>query len=367
MSSFRTKILVGIFGVLVLGVFVATRMVFIRIPVGGVGVRTNIVGSGLVLEDFGPGWHPNIIMMHQWAEFDATVQTLELSKTKFHHERGGPSLSLKSADGYNVEVDVTIKYRIKEGEAHKLLMKKGPGDAYKRTFMQNALDACRITFGQMDTEGFYDPDLRVQKSAEAKVLLQQRVDDLSVEVIKVLIRDVTFDASYEKKIRDRKLADQDVLLNKSKAKAAEQKGITQTIEADTDAIIQKVGAEKKGKLVQMQAELRSILATIRAEAVTYESEKKSQADLLKTRKLAEGQLLLKIAEAEGERLRNEALAGAGGRIMTALEAVKSINLDEITVSTQQIDFLDIKKMLEKFGISESDFDEDTSESDGSEE
>jgi|ETNmetMinimDraft_35_1059890.scaffolds.fasta_scaffold63557_1 regulator of protease activity HflC (stomatin/prohibitin superfamily) len=341
--------------VLVVLLLSGARLCVLRVSVGEIGVRTDVWTGGLVQEDFGPGWHRDFGPMHNWALFNATVQTLEMSQNRHHKEKGWTTLTLKSADGYSVDLDVTVKYRIKTGEAHKLLQKKGEGDKYKDTFIQNALDACRISFGQMNTEDFYNPETKVAKSEEAKKILQTLVDSLSVEVIDILIRDVRFDPSYERKIRDRKLADQDALLNQSKAKAAEQKGVTDTISAATEALVQEIGAEKKGKLVELQADLEATLAEIRAKAVKFESEKKSEADLYRAEKEAEGNLLLKISEAEGERLRNEALAGTGGKIMSALEAAKNLSLGDITVSTQQHDFLDIDQMLKKFGLSEEDF------------
>jgi regulator of protease activity HflC (stomatin/prohibitin superfamily) len=347
----------GLIVVLVVLLLSGARLCVYRVSVGEVGVRTDVWTGGLVQEDFGPGWHRDFGPMHNWAIFDATVQTLEMSKNRHHQNKGWTTLTLKSADGYAVDLDVTVKYRIKTGEAYKLLQKKGEGDKYKDTFIQNALDALRITFGRMNTEDFYDPETKRTKSEEAKILLSTLVVSLSVEVIDILIRDVRFDPSYERKIRDRKLADQDALLNQSKAKAATQKGITDTISASTEALIKQIAAEKEGKLVLLQADLQAKLAEIRAKAVKFESQKKSEADLFRAEKVAAGDLLLKISEAEGERLRNEALAGSGGRIMSALEAAKNLSLGEITVSTQQHDFLNIDEMLKKFGLTEEHFKE----------
>lgn len=345
--------LVVIVIVLIVGAAVVARMCLVRVPLGEVGVRTNVWGleKGLIDEDFGPGWHRNFGPMHHWEFFDSTVQTLEMAQVSFQFDDiAGDSLMLKSADGNNVDVDVTVKYRIQEGNAHVLLAKKGPGDAYKSTFKQNALDACRTIFGRMLTEDFYNPARKVESAAEAKTLLQGSVKALGVEVIEILIRDVRFDPGYERKIKDKKLADQETLLNQSKTKAAEQKGITQTIEADTDAKIREIEADKKRKLVEMEAALAMAVATINAEAVQYEMQHKAEADLHAAKKRAEGQLLVKQAEALGERLRNEAMSGTGAEILVALEAAKNLRLGDVTVSTQRTDFLDIDTMVEKLGV-----------------
>lgn len=61
---------------------------------------------------------------------------------------------------------------------------------------------------------------------------------------------------------------------------------------------------------------------------------------------------MKVAEARGEKLRNEALAGTGGSVIVALEAVRNLKLGEATISTMKTDLLDINGMVEKLGLEE---------------
>ena len=74
------------------------------------------------------------------------------------------------------------------------------------------------------------------------------------------------------------------------------------------------------------------------------------ADLSAAQKDAQGQLLVKRAEAEGERLRNLAMMGAGGNILVALEAARNLNLSKATISTINVDLLDLDTMAEKLGV-----------------
>ena len=43
------------------------------------------------------------------------------------------------------------------------------------------------------------------------------------------------------------------------------------------------------------------------------------------------------------------MTGAGGDLIVALEAARNINLDDVVVSTQDVDLLDIDKMIDKLG------------------
>ena len=75
------------------------------------------------------------------------------------------------------------------------------------------------------------------------------------------------------------------------------------------------------------------------------------ADLYKAELEAKGTLLEKEAAAEGERLKATALNTPGGQNLVAFEMVEQLQLEEITVSTQRNDFLNVESVLEKVGAS----------------
>jgi len=324
------------------------------VSVGSAGVRTQEYGilgkKGVVQKDFGPGWHRDLGPIDSWAIFDTTVQTLEMTRDPQRGTvRGRDDVQVQSADGYTVSVDVTVKYRIRPGTAHKLYQDTGSRDKYKVIVRNEAQKACMGLFGQMKTEHFYNPEQRREKAAEVAELLGKALEDNYVEVIDVLMRDVQFDPEYERKIQAKKLADQEVEYNKSKAIAEEMRGRREVIEATTQRRIDVIEREKDAEVIKMKAEAEREIATIEAEAQKYATEKRADADLIKAQREAAGQLLVKMAEAEGERLRNMAMTGPGGSIMVALEAARNLNLSDVTVSTVETDLLDIEKMVLKLG------------------
>jgi len=338
----------------IVGSYILFKGCTIYIPIGQIGVRTQeyslLSKRGIVQEDFGPGWHRNLGPIDSWVLFDSTVQTLEMTRDPEHGSvKGRDDVQVQSADGYAVSVDVTVKYRIKNNRAHKLYEDTGSGIKYKTIVRNEAERSCMGLFGQMKTEDFYNPEERMKKEKEVKELLTESLADNFVDVIDVLIRNVQFDPEYENKIRRKKLADQEVELNKSMAGAAEMKGKTQLIEAETEKKINIIKQEKEAELVRMKAETDKDIAKIKAEYDKYAVEKKAEADMIAAQKKAEGHLLVKKAEAEGEKLRNKAMQGAGGEIIVALEAAKNRNLTDATISTVNIDLLDIEGMANKLG------------------
>jgi regulator of protease activity HflC (stomatin/prohibitin superfamily) len=237
---------VGIF----IGGFILLKSLTTYVEVGFVGVRTQeygIFGSqGVVQKDFGPGWHRDLGPIDSWRFFESTIQTLEMTRDASRGSvRGRDDVRIQSADGYTVSVDVTVKYRIQEGKAHKLYEDTGSKEKYKVIVRNEAEKACLALFGQMKTEDFYNPDVRRTRQEEVKKRLADSLEDNYVEVFDVLMRDVTFDPEYEKKIQRRKLADQEVELNKSMGKAEQMRGKTQVIEAETQRILQVIKQEKE--------------------------------------------------------------------------------------------------------------------------
>ena len=161
-----------------------------------------------------------------------------------------------------------------------------------------------------------------------------------------------FDPQLERKIKNIKLAELDNVLNKSKALAAEQRGITQTIDADTEALAQKITGDKERSITVLDAETTKRTIELLAEADKYLIQKKAEGDLYKQQRKAEGNLLIKQAQAEGERLRREAISGMGGDIIVAMEAARNMNLADLNISSLDINLLDVDDMATRFGVSD---------------
>ena len=358
--------------------FICFNVLLVKIDIGEVGVRTlqySFLGAkkGVEERDFKAGWHRKIPMIDTWRIFDSTVQTTEFTTMqerassnrvfKLLDMRGsldesfgknyptvGPEqIELKSKDGYTVKLDVTVKYRIQSGHAYMIYKKFNTEDQYKRIVRDQVQNTLRNVFGTMRTEEFYDPTVRREKTDISYSTLSQDLDSNHVELIDLLIRDITFDPSYERKILDKKLADQDVELNKSKAVAEEKKGLTNKIIAETEAKVRVIDEEKNGEQLKMRAETDRQIADINSQARLTVAKTRADADLYAAEMTAKGTLLEKQAEAEGELLKAQALEGSGGSNLVALEAVKGVNLDKITISTLDTDPLDVDLMIDKLG------------------
>ncbi|NUN22568.1 MAG: SPFH domain-containing protein [Candidatus Jettenia caeni] len=356
-GKFTAKYIIPI-GILVfIAIFViGVKFFVIKVGVDQVGVRTIIWGvkRGIVQRDYGPGWHRAITAIDQWDLYDGTVQTLELAKEPSrigHDERR--EAAIRTADDYDVSVDMIVKYQIKEGEAWKLRQDLGTGERYKVIVENEARDVARSIFGRMVERDLYNPDEKRKRAEECKIQLMERLSPRHVNIIDVLILEMRFDPQLERKIKNIKLAELDNVLNKSKALAAEQRGITQTIEADTEALAQKIVGDKERAITVLDAETTKTTIELLAEADKYLVQKKAEADLYKQQRIADGTLLIKKSQAEGEGLRREALSGLGGDIIIAMEAARNMNLADVNISSLDLNLLDVDDMATRLGVTDT--------------
>lgn len=356
-GKFTAKYLIPI-GILV---FIAVAIIsikffVIKVGVDQVGVRTIIWGvkRGIVQMDYGPGWHRALTAIDQWDLYDSTVQTLELAKEPSrigHDER--KEAAIRTADDYDVSVDMIVKYQIKKGEAWRLRQDLGTGERYKVIVENEARDVARSVFGKMVERDLYNPDEKRKRAEECRVQLMERLITRHVNVIDVLILEMRFDPQLERKIKNIKLAELDNVLNKSKTLAAEERGITQTIEADTEALAQKIVGDKERAITVLDAETTKATIELLAEADKYLVQKKAEADLYKQQRIADGTLLIKKSQAEGEGLRREALSGLGGDIIIAMEAARNMNLADVNISSLDLNLLDVDDMATRLGVTDT--------------
>lgn len=357
LGKFAAKYIIPIGIFIFIAIFIiGIKFFVIKVGVDQVGVRTIIWGvkRGIVQKDYGPGWHRAITAIDQWDLYDSTVQTLELAKEPSrlgHDER--KEAAIRTADDYDVSADIIVKYQIKKGHAWQLRQDIGVGERYKIIVENETRDIARSVLGKMVERDLYNPIEKRKRAEEFKVQLTERLLPRHVDIIDVLILEMRFDPQLERKIKNIKLAELDNVLNKSKALAAEQRGITQTIDADTEAIAAKIGGDKERAITVLDAETTKKTIELLAEADKYLVQKKAEGDLYKQQRKADGNLLIKQAQAEGERLRREAISGIGGDIIVALEAARNMNLADVNISSLDLNLLDVDDMATRFGVSDT--------------
>ncbi len=361
----------GIIGFFVIFFGVAVPFCIFKVYVNEIGVWTKVwpVGitdltRGVVEQDYFVGWHRGIPIVDYWDRYDGTVQTLNRTSDKIKGRRMEP-IQVRTVDDYDVSVELIIKYKIRRGSAWKLRKLLGPGEAkyepkaarktaqekvrYKVILNNETVDVARSVFGKMTEKHLYDPYEKRKRAKQALKELQKRMDGRFLDIIDALLLDLKFDPKLDRKIKNVKLAELDILLNISKGKAADYRGITNIIDADTEAWVERIEGDRIAKFTILEALVNQRIAELMAAADKYWVEKKAESDRYKAERMAAGELLVRKAKAEGENLRRAAMIGVGGDLIVALEATKNINLGYLEFTTQRVDLLDIEQMVQKFG------------------
>jgi regulator of protease activity HflC (stomatin/prohibitin superfamily) len=323
-------------GVLALIVF-AYNMLFVYIRPNEFGIKVVKIGfqRGVHEEVYSSGL--NFIMpfgMQQMHRLPKDIQVLEL--TNYPHTaakiaRREKAAHIQTSDGFFVDVDVSILYRIVD--PYKVFTKIGPGTLFEDNgIIPKAEPVLKATLGNLTTEEFYNSPLRVEKANAAKVLLNEELRSKGIQVEHVMVRYFNYSKEIQKNIEEKKLKDQLVFKNMAEARAATEA-----------AKLKKI--EQEGKMM-VEVELEKGKA--------YATRKRAEKDLYARKKKAEADLLVKLAEAEKVRLKNDALKGLGAERMVGLKMADAFQgLDLIILPSDGptgVNPLDLDNALKMFDV-----------------
>jgi regulator of protease activity HflC (stomatin/prohibitin superfamily) len=229
--------------------------------------------------------------------FPTDLQTLNMSGAA-EEVLGGrktEAINIQTSDGYRVTVDATILYRIRD--PYLTITQVGPGKLYEDSVVIPRADkALRKALGELNSEEFYQGPKRIQQTKVAFDQLQPDFQIKGIELVKILVRKISYDPAYQQQIEQRKIQDQMVFRNRAEGAAAREEAHKREIISTGQALV-KVELEKGSR--------------DRAQIL-------SDANLYQRSKAAEGDLLVKTAQAQGTELENRALEGSGAASIVGL-------------------------------------------------
>jgi len=306
------------------------------VPPNMVGVKQVYYGSGAGIrpEAYGPGLHLIVAGTERLHLFPQDIQVINFSDSESevsHRFRTAPSIKIQTSDGYNVQLDVAVLYRLKD--AHKVFVEAGPGRSFEdRLVIPRADQILRKTLGELNSEQFYQGPLRIEKAKAAHDQLRAEVAPAGINIDAVLVRGYVYDEKYQQIIEGRKIKDQTVFLRQAEAKAAIEQRKRDTILAEGKAAVDI-------ELQRGQSEIEKLEA---------------QANLYQRQKAAEGRLLVELAEAKGTGLENTALQGAGSENLVGLKMADALRGVRVIVlpsdGKEGTNPLDLGDILRKFQV-----------------
>ena len=272
--------------------------------------------------------------------FPRNIQVLELTDyptRSVSYDRLRPArfvdkaAKIQTSDGFYVDVDVTVLYRIVD--PYKLITSVGPGLLYHDNgILPKAEPILKQAFGELATEDFYNSPLRVAKAQMARDLLHAELEPKGLSVDRVLVRYFRYSDEIQRNIELKKLQDQLVFKNQAQGKAAME--------------------EAQLKRVKQEGEMQVQITLEGGNA--YKVKKDAERELYVRKKKAEADLIVQLAEAKRTELKNAAMQVIGADKMVALRMADVLRgLETIIVPAggeAGLNPLDLDQLLTLFGI-----------------
>ena len=291
-----------------------------------VAVEINKVAGKVIPIPKGVGYH----FYNRWVTDMVVYKVAARSYPSDTLEQGGPgkayTLELKTNDGQNVNVDLTIIYALAANEVPKLHQEIGT-NYEDQVLLPQVRSEARLAIGKYSAEQIYQGTVRdeIQNTIKDK-LVASLAKYSAVRVYDALIRHFGFSQQFERAIEDKKLAAQQIEINKNRALAQQEEAKRQEAEA--------LGS--KLKAIQ-DAEGRAQSVKIEADAKRYRLEQE-----------AAGNLAIYQAEAQGKKLLAEALGG--GQNVVALKFAEQIpdklQIYAYPVGQQSTSFMDVSGIFQ---------------------
>ncbi|HZF10030.1 MAG TPA: SPFH domain-containing protein [Thermoanaerobaculia bacterium] len=289
--------------------FFLRACLFTYVPPDQIGMRQVAFGpgKGLQKELVYPGYRRQVSGYEQVRIFPRNVQAVEFTnnpaETGAGHRKIG-AIKVPTIDGYPVDVDVTVLYRI--ADPYLVVSRFGFGDAYEENVVVRFTDPLvKQYLGTLFAEQFYAEE-RLRHIHDLKVALTQRLKENGLALEDVLIRQYDYPETFQTLTEQKKVQDQKVLAERQIAKQNE-----------VQTRLNQVSAEGQNLINVKTAEFQAQITEINAKQNLYERQKRAEADLL-----------IKSAEAAGTEQINRAMEGAGSskllRLRRGLALLNSI-------------------------------------------
>jgi regulator of protease activity HflC (stomatin/prohibitin superfamily) len=274
---------------------------------------------------------PGMEVMHT---FPRHLQVFELNNYPTQYTRLNryeKAAHIQTSDGFFVDVDVAILYRIVD--PYVLITTVGPGRLYEDNgIVPKAEPVLKEALGELSTEEFYNSPLRVEKTMKAKEMLDAELKPYGIKVVEVLVRYFHYSEEIQKNIEAKKLQDQLVFKNQAERRAAEEGAKLQKVVSEGEAFVR----------VRLQ------------EGEAYQVKRLAERDLYVRTKRANGDLLVKLADARKTELKNAALRGTGSERLVGLKMAEVYEgLEAIILSSDGpggVNPLDLENTLRMFEV-----------------
>lgn len=362
--------------VLVILVLTMVRGCFVStVDPGHVGVRYNNA-LGLLEDDLGPGWHMETLGLQRIWHLPSRYLFLNYTSEN--------ALNIRTKDNNTVTVDISVPYRIREGEAFEVMragnhVQDGAGRfRFERLASDTTVGVLREHLAQLQSSDFYNTDRRLEVAAETLSILNEQLAQLHLEATQVLIRASYFRSEYEQQLAQIQLNEQNKLLDGARKLVADKQQTLDNYVQRTNALaaakrqewerrianldrafqvgfvdmgddqtpgaarrkLLALGEEEKAVIAKSASEMFAIelenvtdehllgIKNIQAETSEYSQRVVAEANGISARLAAEGEAMVARVNGNYESKINRLLDSPAGRAFVAWEAAEHVTFDD---------------------------------------
>jgi len=299
-----------------------------------VGIKFNKITRSVERADAGATYF-FLPILNDWKKYETSTQSLIMSADA----RGGDrkdkdDLRFKTRDGNDIETDITVRWRIDPVKVEHIWKYVAPStdEVKERLVRPLARSYVRDVLNRLDSEEFYDPDLRFRSAQTAGTLLASRLAPYGILSEQVILGNFAFKPDYQRLINARKEAE----------KQAEK----------LEAEILATREANKANLQSRIAELTEQLTTTRGR---YEQAKRAaDAYLVQRQQEAQATTAERSAVSQGIRKERSALTGSAGDAYVTLQLIDALQKKEIrqipNLPNSGNVIIDGNKLLEQLGV-----------------
>ena len=299
-----------------------------------VGIKFNKLTRSYELMEPG-ATHFFFPIINDWKKYDVSLRNLEMNaqgQSEGSDEKD--DLRFKTRDGNDIETDVTVRWRIDPTKVSDLWKTVAPNtDAVEERLVRpQARTYIRDVLNRLNSEDYYNPQLRFAAANDATRLLSQHLQPYGIVIEQVLLGDFSFKPEYQRLINSRKEAE----------KTAEK------LEAE-------ILATEEANQANLQSKVAELTQTLtRAQGELEQAKRAADAYLIRRQQEAQAILAEKNAQAEGIRKERAALNSSAGDAYVKLQLIEALQKKEIRQIPKLPNggnmIIDGNRLLEQLGV-----------------
>lgn len=220
---------------------------YIVVPAGQRAVVFSLT-SGVLEKQLGEGFHFLLPVIHKPFLYDVRTRTYSMSRVHWEGEMlGDDSLSVLTADGQTVNVDISVRFRPDAENVWRLHKEVGT-DYVNKVLRPEIRSHARLAISEFPVTEVYSA---VRQAVEDRLesRLRESVKRTYLIIDEVLLRDIRFSAAFATSIVNKQIAEQNAQRMEYVLERTEKEKEQQIIEAEGEA----QAIELKGRAVAENA------------------------------------------------------------------------------------------------------------------